>query len=108
MSSTYRSTSSRRRDDFIQAGTEGLKSRPVSLAEKRLKAAQAKIGELNMQVEILQEYLKKKGLWPPRRCSGSSDPGRRVETARKGGLRGTWSQQVEFLRQPELRKARWC
>lgn len=32
------------RDDFVEAGTEGLKSKPVSLAEKRLKAAQAKIG----------------------------------------------------------------
>ncbi len=59
------------RDDFIEAGTEGLKSRPVSLAEKRLKAAQAKIGELSMQVEILQEYLKKKGLWPPPPTLGS-------------------------------------
>jgi len=59
------------RDDFIEAGTEGLKSRPVGLAEKRLKAAQAKIGELSMQVEILQEYLKKKGLWPPPPTLGS-------------------------------------
>lgn len=58
------------KDDFIEAGTEGLKSQPVSLAEKRLKAAQAKIGQLSMQVEILQEYLKKKGLWQPRPMFG--------------------------------------
>lgn len=40
------------RDDFVEAGTEGLKSRPLSLTEKRLKAAQAKIGKFSMQVDV--------------------------------------------------------
>ena len=48
--------------EFIEAGTRGLKSRPVSLPKERLKAAQGKIRDLSMQGEILQEHLKKGAL----------------------------------------------
>ncbi len=53
---------SRWRDEFLEAGTEGLRKKPRTETEKALRAAQAKVGELTMKVEILQELLRKRGL----------------------------------------------
>lgn len=53
---------SRWRDHFLEAGTEGLRKKPRTETEKALRAAQAKVGELTMRVEILQELLRKRGL----------------------------------------------
>ncbi len=53
---------SRWREEFLEAGTEGLRKKPRTETEKALRAAQAKVGELAMKVEILQELLRKRGL----------------------------------------------
>jgi len=50
------------RDEFIHAGTCGLKSRKTDPAEERLRDAQAKIGDLTLRLEIAEAYLKKKGV----------------------------------------------
>ena len=53
------------RDAFLAQGLEGLRKRPRPREERELKEAQAKIGELTMQVEILERVLKKRGLQGP-------------------------------------------
>ena len=50
------------REEFLSAGTAALKARARSPDQGRLRAAQAKVGELAMQVEILQELFQKRGL----------------------------------------------
>src|SRR4051812_23952101 len=42
------------REDFLQAGHEGLKSRPAPVEDRRLADAQRKIGELSMDLDILR------------------------------------------------------
>ena len=56
------------REEFLAAGREGLKSRPLPAEERVLQEAQRKIGELSMQVDILEALLEKKGhpQWPRR------------------------------------------
>jgi transposase len=56
------------REEFLAAGREGLKSRPLLAEERALQEAQRKIGELSMQVDILEALLEKKGhpQWPRR------------------------------------------
>lgn len=61
------------RDEFITAGTRALKIRGTKESDrKELKAAQAKVGELTMKIEILEEFFEKKGLEPPPETSRSS------------------------------------
>ncbi len=56
------------REEFLQAGREGLKSRPRPEEDRRLVAAQRKVGELQLEVDILRALLEKKGSPPsPRR-----------------------------------------
>ena len=56
------------REEFLQAGREGLKSRPRPEDDRRLVAAQRKVGELQVEVDILRALLEKKGGPPsPRR-----------------------------------------
>jgi hypothetical protein len=43
-----------RREDFLAAGHEGLKSRPAAVEDRRLSAAQRRIGELSMDLDILR------------------------------------------------------
>lgn len=51
------------REEFLAAGTEALKARTARGPDRgRLRAAQAKVGELAMQVEILQDLFQKRGL----------------------------------------------
>lgn len=52
------------RDEFLAAGSAALKARAEARAPDRaaLKDAQAKVGQLTMQVEILQELFQKRGL----------------------------------------------
>jgi len=40
------------RDSFVEGGKESLKGRPASPAERELRTAQRKIGELTMELEI--------------------------------------------------------
>lgn len=50
------------REEFLAAGREGLKSRPVPVEEVALREAQRKVGELSMEVDILRALLERKGL----------------------------------------------
>jgi hypothetical protein len=43
------------RESFLRAGHEGLKVRPADFREKQLKEAQAKIGELTMELELYKK-----------------------------------------------------
>jgi hypothetical protein len=49
------------REEFLAAGREGLKSRPAPLEEVALHEAQRKVGELQLEVDILQALLERKG-----------------------------------------------
>src|SRR6266536_1343510 len=56
------------REEFLQAGREGLKSRPAPEGDRCLLAAQRKVGELQLEIDILRALLEKKGSPPsPRR-----------------------------------------
>jgi transposase len=57
------------REDFLEAGREGLKSRPVPVEDRRLADAQRKIGELAMDNDILRGLIEEMGRRPrsPRR-----------------------------------------
>jgi transposase len=46
------------REDFLQAGHEGLKTRPASVEDRRLADAQRKIGELSMDLDIARALLE--------------------------------------------------
>ena len=51
---------SRWRDDFIFAGKTSLKSRKPDPLDDKLSAAERKIGDLTMRLEVAKELLKKK------------------------------------------------
>ena len=51
------------REEFLGAGREGLKARPVPVEDLALREAQRKVGELSMENDILKALLDKKG--PP-------------------------------------------
>lgn len=51
------------REEFLVAGREGLKARPLASEDRALGDAQRKVGELSMEVDILKALLDKKG--PP-------------------------------------------
>lgn len=56
------------RDEFIASGTEGLRERPTSPEDRRLREAERKIGELTMSNDILRAAARKRGLQiPPER-----------------------------------------
>jgi hypothetical protein len=46
------------REDFLQAGHEGLKTRPAPVEDRRLADAQRKIGELSMDLDIAKALLE--------------------------------------------------
>jgi transposase len=57
------------REEFLVAGREGLKARPLGSEDRALADAQRKVGELSMEVDILKALLDKKGPpQSPRRC----------------------------------------
>ena len=51
------------REEFLVAGREGLKARPLGSDDRALADAQRKVGELSMEGDILRALLDKKG--PP-------------------------------------------
>ncbi len=55
-------------DSFVAAGSAALRSRPTTAAQVELTKAQAKIGELTMELEL---HEKKRALLAGRRRSGS-------------------------------------
>ncbi len=57
------------REEFLAGGREGLKSRPASIEDVGLREAQRKVGELSLEVDILNALLERKGHpQSPRRC----------------------------------------
>jgi transposase len=56
------------REEFLSGGREALKSRPAPEGDRRLGDVQRKVGELQLEVDILRALLEKKGTPPlPRR-----------------------------------------
>ena len=49
------------REEFLEAGREGLRSRPRPAEERELADAQRKVGQLQLEVDILRALLEKKG-----------------------------------------------
>jgi transposase len=49
------------REEFLAAGREGLKARPLAVEDFTLREAQRKVGELSMEVDILKALLEKQG-----------------------------------------------
>ncbi len=49
------------REEFLAAGRHGLKARPAPVEDIALREAQRKVGELSMEVDILQALLERKG-----------------------------------------------
>jgi hypothetical protein len=57
------------REEFLAAGREGLRSRPAPESDRRLVDAQRKVGELQLEVDILRALVEKKGSPPSSRRS---------------------------------------
>jgi transposase-like protein len=56
------------REEFLEGGREGLKSRPRPAEERELANAQRKVGELQLENDILRALLEKRSRPPlPRR-----------------------------------------
>jgi transposase len=49
------------REEFLAAGREGLKARPMPVEDVSLREAQRKVGELSMELDILKALLEKQG-----------------------------------------------
>jgi transposase len=49
------------REEFLAAGREGLKARPLPLEDFALREAQRKVGELSMELDIVRALLERKG-----------------------------------------------
>lgn len=49
------------REEFLDAGREGLKARPVAAEDFALREAQRKVGELSMENDVLKALLERKG-----------------------------------------------
>jgi transposase-like protein len=67
------STISKWRDDFLEAGQSGLKTRPSTPAEDETQRLKAKVGELMMEYELLWEKsreLEKTNPFPWRKSKG--------------------------------------
>src|SRR5271165_158901 len=47
------------RNEFLAAGREGLKARPVPVEDVSLREAQRKVGELSMELDIVKALLEK-------------------------------------------------
>ena len=48
------------REEFLAAGREGLKARPVPIEDVGLRDAQRKVGELSMENDVLKALLERK------------------------------------------------
>jgi transposase len=49
------------REEFLAAGRDGLKARPLASEDFALREAQRKVGELSMENDILKALLERKG-----------------------------------------------
>jgi hypothetical protein len=58
------------REEFLVAGREGLKARPLPVEDFALREAQRKVGELSMELDIVKALLERKDHPPfPRRSA---------------------------------------
>jgi transposase len=58
------------REEFLAAGREGLKARPLPVEDFALREAQRKVGELSMELDIVRALLERKEHPPfPRRSA---------------------------------------
>ena len=58
------------REEFLAAGREGLKARPLPVEDFALREAQRKVGELSMELDIVKALLERKDHPPfPRRSA---------------------------------------
>jgi transposase len=58
------------REEFLVAGREGLKARPLPVEDVALREAQRKVGELSMELDIVKALLERKDHPPfPRRSA---------------------------------------
>jgi|SRR5664279_2827804 len=48
------------REEFLAAGREGLKARPLPVEDFALREAQRKVGELSMELDIVRALLERK------------------------------------------------
>ena len=48
------------REEFLSAGREGLKARPLAAEDVALREAQRKVGELSMELDIVRALLERK------------------------------------------------
>lgn len=48
------------REEFLAAGREGLKARPLPVEDFALREAQRKVGELSMELDIVKALLERK------------------------------------------------
>jgi transposase len=48
------------REEFLAAGREGLKARPLLVEDFALREAQRKVGELSMELDIVKALLERK------------------------------------------------
>jgi hypothetical protein len=48
------------REEFLSAGREGLKARPLPAEDVALREAQRKVGELSMELDIVKALLERK------------------------------------------------
>jgi hypothetical protein len=56
------------RDEFVAAGSEGLKARPTEPADRKLREAERQVGRLTMELEVWRAAGRKRGLQiPPRK-----------------------------------------
>jgi hypothetical protein len=49
------------REEFLMAGREGLKARPLPVEDFALREAQRKVGELSMELDIVRALLERQG-----------------------------------------------
>ena len=87
-----------RREEFLAAGREGLKSRLLPVEERALQDAQRKVGELSLEVDILKRCRRKRATLSGRGARGE----RAAARAAEDGVSGCWRVPVGAIIDREL------
>ena len=83
------------REEFLAAGREGLKSRPGAVEDVALREAQRKVGELSIEVDILQALVERKG---GHSVAEALEAVRAAARTAEDGVPGGWRVQVGGVR----------
>jgi len=75
------------REEFLQAGREGLRSRPLPAEERELADAQRKVGELQLENDTCGRCWRRRGALRCRGARGERAVARAVEDGLPGGGR---------------------